>query len=291
MQVGLGPERWDAPLAGGESVDRPVGHGVVGAPCCIEDVGVEVGIVGPGAGLCADDRDLGVREPVGDQAAVEGGGDRPGSLADDDDLIGVRVVFGEVVQGRGAVDVAVVFDGQRVRVLLGDVAEVRVARAAGHIDERVIGERVVIISEVEDAVLVEVAPGTVGLQVPVVELVFAGRAGAGEGTARRVPADTAAVQKQHDLGRIGQPVPESELTPIGAVAVASRHDLFPRGVRVGRGIAISDRAPERNTPAHQHHDSGRDRDGELPAAQVSPTASHRVSHRQQRSYQSRLRDS
>ena len=134
------------------------------------------------------------------------------------------------------------------------------------------------ISEVEDAVLVEVASRTVRLQVPVVEVVLAGRAGAGEGTARRVPADTAAVQKQHDLCRIGPPVPEGELTPIGAVAVASRHDLFPRGVRVGRVIAIFDIEPERNTPAHQHHNSGRDHDGEPPAAQVSPTASHWVSY-------------
>jgi hypothetical protein len=51
-------------------------------------------------------------EQIGGEAAVDGGGDRPNGLADDDDLGGVGIVLGEVVERRRAVDVPLVLDGQ-----------------------------------------------------------------------------------------------------------------------------------------------------------------------------------
>jgi hypothetical protein len=77
---------------------------------------------------------------VGDEAAVDGGGDRPAGLADDDDLGGVRIVLGQVAERRRAVDEALVLDGQLGRVLTGDVAEIAVSGARGHVEERVVGE-------------------------------------------------------------------------------------------------------------------------------------------------------
>jgi hypothetical protein len=69
------------------------------------------------AGLGAEHRDLGLRKQVGDEAAVDGGGDRPDGLADDDDLGGVGILLGEVAERRRTVDEAVVLDGQLGRVL------------------------------------------------------------------------------------------------------------------------------------------------------------------------------
>ena len=125
----MDPELAGTPVAGGEPfVDLPGGHGVVGAPQLTE-LGVEVGVVGEGAGVGAEHGDLGVGEQVGGEPAVDGGGDRPAALADDDDLGGVGIVLGEVVERRCAVDEAVVFDGQLRRVLTGGVAEVYVTGA------------------------------------------------------------------------------------------------------------------------------------------------------------------
>ena len=99
VEAGLDPEPRGAPVAGGQPVvDLPVGHGVVGAPQLTEDLGVEVGVVREGARLGAEHGDLGVGEQVGDEAAVDGGGDRPAGLADDDDLGGVGIVLGEVAR-------------------------------------------------------------------------------------------------------------------------------------------------------------------------------------------------
>ena len=69
------------PVAGGEPfVDLPVGHRVVGAPHLIEDLGVEIGAVREMAGLGAENGDLGVGEQVGDEPAIDGGGDRAAVL-------------------------------------------------------------------------------------------------------------------------------------------------------------------------------------------------------------------
>jgi hypothetical protein len=43
---------------------------------------------------------VGVGEQVGDETAVDGGGDRPDGLADDDDLGVVGIVLGEVGERR-----------------------------------------------------------------------------------------------------------------------------------------------------------------------------------------------
>jgi hypothetical protein len=113
VEAGLDPEPWRAPVAGCQPVvDLPVGHVVVGAPQLAEDLGVEVGVVGNVARLAAEHGDPGVGKQVGGEAAVDGGGDRPGGLADDDDLGGLGVVLGEVVEHRRAVDEALVLDGQ-----------------------------------------------------------------------------------------------------------------------------------------------------------------------------------
>jgi hypothetical protein len=58
------------------------------------------------AGLTAEHGDLGVRQEVGDEAAVDGSGDRSGRLAHDDHLGGVGIVLGEVGERGRAVDVA-----------------------------------------------------------------------------------------------------------------------------------------------------------------------------------------
>jgi hypothetical protein len=79
-------------------------------------------VAGPGT----EHGDLGVGEEVGDQAAVDGGGDGPAGVADDDDLGGVGIVLGEKGERGGAVDGAVVLDGQLRRILPGDVTEIPV---------------------------------------------------------------------------------------------------------------------------------------------------------------------
>src|SRR4029453_10866459 len=61
VEPGLDPEAGDAPVAGAEPfVDLPVGHVGVGAPQFPEDLGVEVGVAGEGAGLGARHGGLGV---------------------------------------------------------------------------------------------------------------------------------------------------------------------------------------------------------------------------------------
>src|SRR4029450_6038590 len=88
--------------------------------------------------------------------------------------------------------------------------------------------------------------------------------------------DAAAIEVEHDLGRVGPAVPEGELAAIGTLAVASRHDPLPRGgVGADRGgsavVVVTAVAVEgeRSTPARQHHDRDR-RGGEPPAAQDPP---------------------
>ena len=110
----------------------------------------------------------------------------------------------------------------------GGVAEVDVAGAQGHVDERVVGERVVGPVEVEDP-----APQAraLGRQVEVVEVVLA--AGAGEGAGLGVDAGATAFEVEHDLGRVGPTLPEGELAAIGTLTVAPGHDLLP--VRLAGG--------------------------------------------------------
>jgi hypothetical protein len=76
-------------------VDLPVGHVVVGAQQVPEDLGVEVGVVGDVARLAAERGYLSVGEQIADEAAVDGGGDRPDGLADDHDPRGVGIVLDE----------------------------------------------------------------------------------------------------------------------------------------------------------------------------------------------------
>src|SRR5262245_39043643 len=100
------------------------------------------------ARLRAENGDPGVGKPVGDEAAVDRGGDRPDGLADDHDLRGVRKALNEVVERGRAVDEAFVLDGQAGRVLPPDVAEVRSTGAGRHIDEAVVAEGIVGAGEV-----------------------------------------------------------------------------------------------------------------------------------------------
>jgi hypothetical protein len=69
-------------------------------PQLTEELGVEGGVVGNVARLAAEHGDVGVGEQVGDETAVDGGGDRPDGLADDDDLGVVGIVLGEVGERR-----------------------------------------------------------------------------------------------------------------------------------------------------------------------------------------------
>ena len=64
------------------------------------------------AGLGAEHGDPGVGEQIGGEAAVERGRRSTPGLADDDDLGGVGIVLGEVVERRLAVDEALVLDRQ-----------------------------------------------------------------------------------------------------------------------------------------------------------------------------------
>ncbi|GAA2616455.1 hypothetical protein Adu01nite_30990 [Paractinoplanes durhamensis] len=65
------------------------------------------------------------------------------------------------------------------------------------------------------------------LLTPVVEVVLPRRVSALKATHPDVPANAPTVQEEHDLGRIGRPVPERKLTPIGTLTVTARHDLLP----------------------------------------------------------------
>jgi hypothetical protein len=102
---------------------------VVGAPQLTENPGVEVGIVRDVARLGAEHGDLGAGQPVGNEAAIHGGGHRPDALADDHDLVRVGQLLGEVVERRRAVHEAPVLDSQTRRVSPGGVAKVRVTGA------------------------------------------------------------------------------------------------------------------------------------------------------------------
>jgi hypothetical protein len=191
------------------------------------------------AGLAAEHGDLGVGEQIGREPAVDWGGDRPNGLAHDDDLGGVGVVLGEVAERRRAVDEAFVLDGQPGRVLSRDIAEVRVPGAGRHVDEAVVAERVVGPGEVEDSALLR---RILAVDAPVIILLPAG-AKAGERAGLGVKTGAAAVEKEHDLGRVPPALPEGELAAIGTLAVAARNDLLPLliGGR-GRGVRRSGRA-------------------------------------------------
>jgi hypothetical protein len=69
-----------------------------------------------------------------------------------------------VVERGGAVDVALVVDGEAVSVLPGGVADVHVARAVRDVDERVAGNWVALVLQIEDPTLpcrARVDPGLV----------------------------------------------------------------------------------------------------------------------------------
>jgi hypothetical protein len=144
------------------------------------------------------------------------------TLADDDDLGGVGIVLGEVVERRRTVDEAVVLDGQLRRVLAGNVAEVRVIGAGGEVEEAVVEEGVVGAGEDEDPALVCRIVG----DLPVVTLLAAG-AKAGERAGLGVDAGAAAVEEGHDLGRVGPALPEGKIAAVGALAVTARDYPLP----------------------------------------------------------------
>jgi hypothetical protein len=152
-------------------------------------------------------------------------------VADDDDLGGVGIVLGEIGERRRAVDEAVVLDGQLRRVLARDVTEIHVPGARTHVDEAVIGEGIVGACEVQDAAARK--RRILARDAPVVEVTLA--VDAGEGTGRRIDAAAAAVEVEHDLGRVGQALPEGELAAIGAHAVTTGHDLVPLRLANARG--------------------------------------------------------
>jgi hypothetical protein len=194
---------------------------------------------------------LGVGEQIGCEAAVDGGGDRPDGLAHDDDLRRVRIVLGEVAERRRAVHEPLVLDGQPRRVLAGDVAEVCVTGTGRHIDEAVLTERVVAAGEVEDPALLR---RILAVDAPVIIGLAAG-AEARERAGFRVVAGAAAVEEEHDPGRVGPALPEGELAAVGTLAVAAGNDLLPlirgRG-RGGRGRArIAVVAPARGGRGRQ----------------------------------------
>jgi hypothetical protein len=180
--------------------------------------------------LAAEHGHLGVGKQVGNEPAVDGGCDRAGELADDDDLGGgIGIALGDVSERRRAVDEAVVLDGQLLRVRAGHVAEVHVTRARGHVDEAVVEEGVVGSGEVEDPILPR---RILAVGAPVVVRLSAG-AEAGERAGLGVEAGAAAVEEEHDLARVGSAFPDGELAAVGTFAVTAECNLRPRPIGWG----------------------------------------------------------
>ena len=81
---------------------------------------------------------------------VERRRDAAGALPGDEHLGRVRVRRGEVGERRGGVDRTGVVDGLARGVLRGRIADVDVAGAVRHVDERAAGQRVALVPEVKD---------------------------------------------------------------------------------------------------------------------------------------------
>jgi hypothetical protein len=123
------------------------------------------------------------------------------------------------------VDVALVLHGQARGVLPGGVAEVHVTRAVRDIDDRVVGERVALVGEVEDAAL----PGRAVVRVEAgrVEVASSGIEVASGFAGLRRPAGAAAFEVEDDLLCVRLVDPEAELRAVGALAVAAWGDALP----------------------------------------------------------------
>src|SRR5687768_3358487 len=233
MKSCLDPEPSSPPVARGEPfVDLPVRHVLVRAPQLTDDLGVEVGVVRKGARLGSKHGDLSIGKQIGDQSAVDGCGDRPGCLAEDDDLGSVGKVLGEVVERRRAVDESLMLDGQSWRVLTRDIAKVRVSGAKGHVDEAVVDERIVSAGEIEHPAL----PCWIlarDVRVIIWSRPLGGRASVRVRAARRVETHAAPVEVEYDLGWVGLALPKGELATVGTLAVAARHNLLPYRIAAG----------------------------------------------------------
>jgi hypothetical protein len=123
-----------------------------------------------------------------------------------------------VIESGGAVDVPLVVHGQVGGVVPGDVADVHVSRAVGDVDDGVIGERVARVGEIEHAT----RPDRAFLDRGVVQVASRCARLGGE-------AGAAVLEVEHDLFPAHLADPEAEPRAVGALAVASRHDLLPRG--------------------------------------------------------------
>src|SRR4029453_13344668 len=131
------------------------------------------------------------------------------------------------------------------RVHPGDVAEVCVTGAGGHVDEAVVEERVVGSGEVEDPAL----PCRILAEDPPAVRPPPAGAKAGERAALGVEAGAAAVEEEHDLGRVGPALEEGELAAVGTLAVAAGNDLLPRrGTGDGRSRRRRDLRRSRGRP-------------------------------------------
>jgi hypothetical protein len=120
-----------------------------------------------------------------------------------------------VVERGVPVDVPLVPYRETGRVLDGGVADVHVGRATGDVDDRIVGERVTLVGEIEDAFPRRVLdPGAV-------EIAFR-RAGLGG------EAAAAGLEEEEDLLRAGLVHPKAELRPVGALAGAVGDDALPR---------------------------------------------------------------
>jgi len=115
--------------------------------------GVETRVVGIRTGAVGKHSDLRVGKGVAREPGVPRGCDRSGTLADNDDLLGVGEVLSEIAERGRAVDIAIVLDGEVWRVLPRRVANMYVPGAIRHIHHGVVGERVAVVREVEDASL------------------------------------------------------------------------------------------------------------------------------------------
>ena len=133
-----------------------------------------------------------------------------------------------MVEGSGAVDVSLVMDGETCCVFGGGVAEVHVTGAVRHIHDGVVGERVALVGEVEDATG---AGRALGRGVVCVAVGCAGLGGEARAAVLEVDENPVVTRFTH---------PEAELRAVRALAVTSRHDPFPPHADVarGRGCAV-----------------------------------------------------
>ena len=213
------------------SVLRPRRDGALGAPH-LTDRGVDRGNVGIRTRAVGEHRDRRVRQQVVRQTRVQRRRDGAGALTRDHELRGVGELCRQGLQRSRGIDRALVLHGELGAVLVRGIADVHVTRAVRSEHERVVGERIARIGEVEDPggeVVGVVLRGDVGLVGATVE-----RAGS------RVEARSAALEEEDNLVGVGSMDPVAVRAAVGTHAFGGRRDLFPSGD--GRGIGGRRRA-------------------------------------------------